>query len=197
MTLRRALSMLELRGLIARRQGDGTYVAEPKIERHASSLVPFNSGMQRYGYSPESKVITFERRLAEASIAKDLALPVGSTVYYIHRLRLVNQEPLLLERLILPALLMPDLERFDLSTRSLYEVMETEYDIFVSRAKQSLEPVIATEYEAELLGVGPGAPLMLERRLTLDQNDRPVEYGRDLYRGDRFRFVTEVAPLER
>jgi len=68
--------------------------------------------------------------------------------------------------------------------------------IIVGRARQSLEPVVATEYEAELLGVQPGAPLMLERRLGLDQDDQPVEYGRDLYRGDRFRFVTEIAPLE-
>jgi DNA-binding GntR family transcriptional regulator len=37
---------------------------------------------------------------------------------------------------------------------------------------------------------------MLERRLAFDQNDQAVEYGRDLYRGDRFRFVTEMAPLE-
>jgi DNA-binding GntR family transcriptional regulator len=37
---------------------------------------------------------------------------------------------------------------------------------------------------------------MLERRLGLDQDDQPVEWGKDLYRGDRFRFVTEIAPLE-
>jgi DNA-binding GntR family transcriptional regulator len=37
---------------------------------------------------------------------------------------------------------------------------------------------------------------MLERRLTVDQDDRPIEYGKDLYRGDRFRFITEIAPLE-
>jgi DNA-binding GntR family transcriptional regulator len=44
--------------------------------------------------------------------------------------------------------------------------------------------------------VSPGAPLMMERRLAYDLEDQPVEHGRDLYRGDRFRFVTEIAPLE-
>jgi len=38
---------------------------------------------------------------------------------------------------------------------------------------------------------------MLERRLSYDDRGEPVEYGRDLYRGDRFRFTTDVAPLER
>ena len=37
---------------------------------------------------------------------------------------------------------------------------------------------------------------MLEQRLGFDQDDQPVEYAKDLYRGDRFRFVTEMAPLE-
>jgi GntR family transcriptional regulator len=68
--------------------------------------------------------------------------------------------------------------------------------VSIRRAKQSLEPVVASEFEADLLDVSPGAPLMMERRLAYDQEDQPVEHGRDLYRGDRFRFVTEIAPLE-
>nr|HID12237.1 GntR family transcriptional regulator [Anaerolineae bacterium] len=196
MTLRRALRMLETRGLLIRRRGDGTYVAEPKIERQAAKLVPFTRGMQRRGYVPGVKVITFERRPVEASVARELSLPVSTPVYYIRRLRLINQEPVMLERVTIPVHRFPDLERYDLAERSIYEVMETEYGVSISRARQSLEPVIATEYEAELLGVKPGAPLMLERRLGFDQDDQPVEYGKDLYRGDRFRFVTEIAPLE-
>jgi GntR family transcriptional regulator len=196
MTLRRALGMLETEGLIVRRQGDGTYIAQPKFERQASQLVPFTRGMLRRGYTPKANVITFERRPAESAVAKDLNLAVAATVYYIHRLRMVNQEPLLLERLTLPAHRFPDLERFNLNTRSLYEIMETEYAVVVSRARQSLEPVVATEYEAKLLDVKQGTPLMLERRIAFDEVDRPVEYARDLYRGDRFRFVTDIAPLE-
>jgi DNA-binding GntR family transcriptional regulator len=37
---------------------------------------------------------------------------------------------------------------------------------------------------------------MLERRVSFDPNQHPVEYGSDLYRGDRFRFVTDMASLE-
>ena len=196
LTLRRALHMLESQGLIIRRQGDGTYVANPKIERQASRLVPFTQGMQRRGYTPSAKVLTFDQRPAETTVAKELQIHVGTPVYYLHRLRLINHEPLMLERLTLPQHRLPQLDRFDLAKRSLYEVMETEYGISVSRARQSLEPVVATEYEVEVLGIKLGAPLMLERRLAFDQNDQPIEHGRDLYRGDRFRFITEFAPLE-
>jgi GntR family transcriptional regulator len=196
MTLRRALRMLEGQGLLARRQGDGTYVAQPKIERQAAQLVPFTQGMERRGYSPGAKLITFEKLLAEAAVARKLEIPVSAPVYFVRRLRSLNQKPVMLERFTVPAHLFPGFDLFDLSNRSAYDVMDKEYGVAVVRAHQSLEPVVATEYEAELLGVEPGAPLMLERRLGLDENDRPVEYGKDLYRSDRFRFTTQLAPLE-
>jgi GntR family transcriptional regulator len=129
-------------------------------------------------------------------VARALGLPISAPVYYVRRLRLLNQEPVMLERFSLPVQRFPEFERYDLSQRSAYEVMESEYGVTVIRARQSLEPVAATEYEAKLLGVPPGAPLMLERRLAFDQEGKPVEYGKDLYRGDRFRFVTERAMVE-
>lgn len=196
MTVRRALHMLAGQGLLVRRQGNGTYVAEPKIERQAGQLFPFTKEMQRSGYKPGARVVTFEKRLAETSTAGQLSLPVSAPVYYVHRLRLINQEPVMLEEFTVPAYRFPDFERFDLSARSLYEIIETEYSISISRARQSLEPVLATEYEGKLLEIETGAPLMLERRLAFDQDGRPVEYSKDLYRGDRFRFVTEMASLE-
>jgi len=73
--------------------------------------------------------------------------------------------------------------------------METEYGVSVIRAEQSLEPVVATPYEADLLGISPGMPLMLERRLALDKENQPIEYGKDLFRGDMFKFITTDAQL--
>jgi GntR family transcriptional regulator len=196
MTLRRALGLLETQGLLVRRRGDGTYIAEPKIERQAARLVPFTRSMERRGYTPGARVITFEKQAAQAAVARELGLSISAPVYYVRRLRLLHQEPVMLERFWVPAHRFPGFERYDFSTRSVYAVMEEDYGIAVARARQSLEPVVATEYEAELLDVQPGAPLMLERRLAVDEDDQPVEYGQDLYRGDRFRFVTEMAPLE-
>jgi GntR family transcriptional regulator len=195
-TVRQALNVLYDRGLIHRRQGLGTFVASPKIERQAAKLVPFTKGMERRGYKIEIRLVSFEKFPSEASLAEELLISVSDSVYFIHRVRLLNKEPVLIERLYVPASRFPELDQYDLAKRSLYEVMETEYGVTVTKARQSLEPVLATEYEAELLEIKTGAPLMLERRIAFDQDDRPVERARDLFRGDRFRFVTEIAPLE-
>ncbi len=196
MTLRAALRELEGRGLIVRRRGDGTYVARPKIERQAARLVPFAESMRGHGYEISARIVIFEERMAEVSVASKLRLPVSAPVYYIQRLRLINREPVLLEQFSMPVMHFPDLAHFDLETRSVYEIWETEYGIPAALAQQSLEAVAATAYEAELLCLEPGAPLMLERRLAFDPAGHPFEYGEDLYRGDRFRFVTELAPLD-
>ncbi len=196
MTLRAALRVLDNKGLLIRRPGDGTYVARPKIERQAAKLSPFTESMRSRGYQAKARLIIFERRLAEVSVASKLKVPVSAPVYYFQRLRLINKEPVLLETCTMPVYRFPNLETHDLEDRSVYEIVETEYSIVPHHSEQSLEAVSATDFEAELLGVEPGTPLMLERRLAFDKDGFPLEYGHDLYRGDRFRFVTEIAPLE-
>jgi len=196
MTLRAALRELGDKGLLVRRPGDGTYISKPKIERQAGKLVPFTESMRHRGYQTGAKIITLEERLAEVSVASQLKIAVSMPVYYIQRLRFINREPVMLEKFSVPVNRFPNLDTYNLETRSFYSIAESEYGITIHQAQQSLEAVSATEFEAELLAVEPGVPLMLERRLAFDPDSRPVEYGQDLYRGDRFRFITEIAPLE-
>ncbi|MBC8503563.1 MAG: GntR family transcriptional regulator [Chloroflexi bacterium] len=197
MTLRAALRELDNKGLLARRTGDGTYVAQPKIERQAGKLVPFTEGMRLRGYQTGAKIIAFEEQGAKESAASQLKIPVSAPIYYIQRLRFIKQEPVMLEKFVVPVYYFPKLNTYDLELRSFYEIAETEYGITIHQAQQSLEAVSATEFEAELLNVDLGAPLMLERRQAFDSDSHPIEYGQDLYRGDRFRFITEFAQKEK
>lgn len=196
LTVRRAIQLLDRMGLLSRRQGAGTFVKHPKIERQAARLISFTRGMQRRGFTPGAFLVRFE--LVEDQVFSDPELGEFSfsRVYLVHRLRKLNAEPVLLERLMIPADRFPDFHLHDLTTRSLYEVMQSEYGVQVAWGSQSLEAVAAEAYEAELLGIRVGDPLMLERRLSSDQDGNPIEYGKDLYRGDRFRFVTRMEALE-
>jgi len=196
MTLRRALQVLEAQGVITRRHGIGTYISEPKIDRRVDTVFRFTTGMQSRGYTPGTRLISLEQIFLDAALARQLALPVAAPAYHIRRLRTINQEPVLLESYTIPAGRFPDLEKHDLEARSVYEIMESEYGITIARARQSFEPVVASTFEAELLGVRSGAPLMLEKRISFDQDQHPVEYGKDRYRGDRFRFETEAVPVD-
>ena len=193
MTLRRALRVLELQGMLIRKHGIGTFIAEPKIDRQMDIVFRFTRGMQKRGYTPGARLISIEQIPLGAALARELEVPTSSMAYKILRLRSINQEPVMLESYTIPALRFAGLDHYDLENRSIYEVVETEYGVTIVSARQSFEPVIANDFEAGLLGVRVGAPLMLETRVSLDKNHCPVEYGKDRYRGDRFRFVTEAA----
>jgi GntR family transcriptional regulator len=196
LTIRRALRVLEGQGLISRKPGRGTHVAQPRIDRQASQIISFTRGMQRRGFVPGARLVSIEQRPVEAYLAGELRLALWAPVYIVLRVRTLNQEPVLLERYTLPQRRFPNIDQLDLGQGSVFDILEREYGVQICRARQSLEPIIATDYEAALLDVEPGAPLMLERRVSYDRDDQPVEAGRDMYRGDRFRFVTQMAAPE-
>lgn len=197
LTLRQALQELELQGRLTRKHGSGWFVAEPVIERQAGKLFSFTIGLRKRGIATSGKIVRCTQRRVDPATAAFLKLRPASRVYDLHRLRFVNDEPVALERYMLSAVRFPELERHDIANRSIiYDILEKEYNVVIANARQSLEPVVANAYEAKLLAVKVGAPLMLERRLSFDSQGNPVEYGADLYRGDRFRFVTEMASLE-
>jgi GntR family transcriptional regulator len=160
-----------------------------------SYSIPLYVQIQQRGFKPQTKLINFEQIMAESSMAKDLMVPISAQIYSILRLRSINNEPVMLESYLIPVARFPELDQYDLENRSIYEILEDEYGVSIARARQSFEPVIATDFEAKLLNIPVGDALMMEKRLSYDAHNLPIEIGKDRYRGDRFRFVTEAVPF--
>jgi GntR family transcriptional regulator len=122
--------------------------------------------------------------------AEALAITPGDQVFEVIRVRLSDGEPLALERSLFPASRFPGLLDLPLEG-SMYELLERQYGERPTRAVERLEPVVADAREAEILRVPPGSALMLVERTAYDEASTPVEYARDLFRGDRTRVVVE------
>lgn len=194
-TVRRALEVLDRRGLIERHQGAGTLVASPRLQRAAAEFFPFTEGVRHRGSEPGSKILSLERVPATPNVATRLGLQFSAEVYHFRRLRSIDGQPTLIETFSLPAHLVPGIDAYDFGVRSVYDIMENEYGVVVERAQLSLEAVAMSELEARWLQVPVGWPAMLERHLAFDDQGRPVDSGFDVYRGDRVRFVTDSATL--
>ncbi|MBI3741650.1 MAG: GntR family transcriptional regulator, partial [Chloroflexi bacterium] len=167
LTVRQALHELELQGLVTRKHGSGWYVSEPVIERQAGKLFSFTFGLNKRGYHLSARVVRYEIQRANESDAAVLKLRAGARVYDLHRLRLINDEPVALERYTIPLKQFPDLREHDLARRSiLYDILDKEYGVRITSARQSLEPIVADRYAARLLRVQVGSALMLEKRLS-------------------------------
>jgi GntR family transcriptional regulator len=194
MTVRQALMTLQDQGLIVCRPGVGNFVSKPRIEQPVDVLVGFFDNIAHRGFEPASRLLVAERRLARRSVAQVLQLGLGDSVFHLHRLRLANGAPLALEDSYFPAQRCLALENHDLEKCSVYAILAEECGIRLEYAEQSLQATVARPHEARLLDVLPGAPLMLLERVTYDDGHQPVEYAKDLYRGDSFCFVSRSRP---
>ena len=192
MTARQALTELENQGYLYRLQGKGTFVATPKLDQPLAGLTSFTEDMRRRGLEPGAQVLSAEEVPAGRKAARALGLSETALVFRLERLRLAGGDPMALEIAHVPAALVPGLAEEGALERSLYGLLRERYGIRLVRATQSLEAVAANEYEAQVLHVKEGTPLLLLERVSRDEQDRPVEFVRSLYRGDRYRFITEL-----
>ncbi|GAC1388398.1 MAG: phosphonate metabolism transcriptional regulator PhnF [Ktedonobacteraceae bacterium] len=192
MTVRQAISELVNEGILVRRKGVGTFIAPPKLEQALNSLTSFTEDMAQRGMKAGAHILSFKEMRPDAMTRKLLGLEVEETVYESVRIRLADEEPMALETTTLVASLCPGLRREDLENQSLYKVLTERYGIQLEYATQSLEPVLAPPHEATLLHVDPGVPLLLMYRVTHDLNGKAFELAKSLYRGDRYKFVTEL-----
>ena len=194
--IRQALRDMELEGLIVRQKGRGTFVAEPKLrEGLFQELTGFYEDMAGKGRPPVSQVLTQEIIPATRKVGGFLKLKQGAPVVHIDRLRFVDGEPLVLVSTYLPAARCPGLVDVDFARRSLYEYLATAYGIVIARGHRVLEAVPAGEYEAGLLQVKKGAPLILLDSVSYLADGSPIEYYHALHRGDRSRFEVELIKL--
>jgi GntR family transcriptional regulator len=190
-TVRRALTELARERRLARTPGRGTFVQRPRIDRDLADEKSFTEEMQLRGLDPETRLIAARPESAGEAVANALRLNVGSPTLYLERLRLANGEPLLLEQVHLPAEQFPGLLASDLEHNSLYDLLTHRYDTHISRARETLEPVLLRAREARLLARPPRSPALLVEGIAFASSGIPVEFGRTYVRGDRTRYYVE------
>ncbi len=196
MTLRHALGELVQRGLVVRTVGrrGGTFVAEPKLDQDVTTLAGFSEQLRRHGMVAGAQVLAAAQIPASPKAAAALGLTDGDPVLEVRRIRLGDGRPMVLEHSLFPARLFPGMLGCRLDG-SLYELLDDKFGQRPHRAKETFEPVIARVREAEALEVEEGAPLMLVERTAYSRTGLPLEYARDLFRGDRTRVVIWTSEL--
>jgi len=190
-TLRRCLRELESEGLLERKQGAGTFVSSQPVVKQPQ-LISFSEDMRSRGFTPSSELLSSRSLAAGAKLAQKLKVVPGSPVFEIRRLRMANDEPMALETVYLAQARLPGFDATALSSGSLYELLDQRYGVQIRSANQQLQATVLNEEEAALLEVPAFSPSLLVERVTLSGNGEVVEYGKSLYRADRYRFELNV-----
>ncbi len=192
-TVRQALNTLSDEGLIIRRRGKGTFVSSPKLKRNLDCLYNFSQYITEMGLVPKSKVLSKEVIPAPYDILKTLQLPKDNTqVMKLCRLRLANNEPILLETTYIPLYLCPKIYEEDFGTNSLYSLLRENYCLDLSRAIETYEPIILSRDDAKLLNCGKNTPGFSIERIGYLDNEKPYELTYSINRGDKSYLTIEL-----
>jgi GntR family transcriptional regulator len=196
--VRQAMAELEKRGLVVKQSGKRTSVASPKYDGSLmQNLRGFYEDSVARGQKPTSKVLTLQSLPAPFDVAEALRLPEGESVIMLNRLRFLDDEPEVLVVTYIPERLCPELVHQDLSSQSLYDVLDRKYSLRIARGFRTIEAISAEREEAKLLGVRSGSPLLLLKSIGLLEDGTALEYFVAKHRGDRSKFHVQLVRSER
>ena len=191
LTVRAALDDLVREGFLERRHGAGTFVSEPKIAQELT-MTSFTEDMRRRGMVPSSKTLELKTVAAGARLGRLLHVSPSERIVVVTRLRYADRETMAIETLHVSEALVPGLTAKDLEQHSFYELLEERFGVVVVGGSQAIEPTVTNEEESAALGVPLHSPAFLFERTTNAADGTIVEYVRSIYRGDRYRLVSDL-----
>ena len=175
-TMRKALELLERDGLVLRRQGRGTFVADPvspaQVGRYVR-LVAAN-GDRVLG---EISTVEVARGKATERERELLALPTDAEVHRLRRVRSHQNQPFLVEDVAVPLALLPNVSEDDWRTHWLTELAPG-HGVLLGKAVETISAAAVSASAAEALQVPEGTPVLILERVISTRDGRPAEWRR-------------------
>jgi GntR family transcriptional regulator len=197
-TANKALSNLVAEGVLEFRKGVGTFVRGGVLDYDLRALVSFTQKAIAAGKKPTTKVLTLEALLAKngvVDLTEKLRVRPDEVVYYIERLRLADDTPVILEHRYVVTKFCPDLTEGDLAG-SLYAAWTEKYRLDITGADQTIRAVCIRGAEAKQLGVRNGAAGFLVMSTGYLSGGVPLWWEQTIFRGDAYEFHNRLGPIQ-
>lgn len=189
-TVRLAILELVRQGYLLRQQGKGTFVCKRVIPEGLTMSSSFKELMLEAGVNFTTDVLAHTVMMPTDDLDFKLEVAEDKHIIYIKRLRLVDNEPILLQESYIPHDVCPPLLHEDVTTNSIFELFEKKHGINITRLRDYLEVVLAKADEGLLLNIPKGSPvLLLEQHFY--SGDTQIMYTRSVKRAERFKLVIE------
>ncbi len=182
-TIRKAIEVLEKDNMVIKKQGKGTYVSEKKVLYDANSIGSLTQRLSKQKHSLTTKSISFEMIETEHFVKEILDC---STLLCIKRVRLLDEIPFALMTNYFDIKTVPDIDK-KLNLESLYLFLKEEYNIEFKNAEEIVEAIAANAIDAKKLNIKEGSPLLSLKRLSFNQDNKPIEYSNLVIKGDMYK----------
>ncbi|QTN23152.1 histidine utilization repressor [Rhizobacter sp. AJA081-3] len=186
MTVHHALRELEDEGLIERRQGSGSYVAQLHPISNVLQVRDIRDEIAERRHVHATRVCGVQREKAGADIAAAMRLRKGAVVFHVRLVHLENGVPIQLEdRHVNPALA-PDFMTLDFTQVTPSHVLFQHAPL--TEAEQVVEAVLADAEQAKWLDIAEGSALLMVSRRTVSQG-AVASVARLYHPGSRYRLI--------
>ena len=196
-TANKALSKLIDEGILELRKGIGTFVCDEPKHFPTSHLVSFMHKMLASGKKPSTKVLQFKTvnsKEVAAEVSKNLNLSPGEKIYYMKRLRLSDNIPLILESHYLRERFCPGLGR-DALTGSLFDIMTKDYKLNIAGVDETILAATIHGRNSKLLTIQNGSPGFFMYVIGYNNSKVPVWIANVIFRGDVFELHNRRGPI--
>lgn len=173
-TVRKALDSMTVDNLLVRRQGRGTFVAQPEDSRIMFQFFRLKLDEEEADF-PLSQTFETVEVSAPADIARPLGIEPGALMLRIERVRSLAGRPVINEVIWLPRARFPDFDVAAEIPNNIYQMISLRWGVTIARADERLTATIADTTDAARLGCRAGQPLLAIQRVALDLEDNRVE----------------------
>ncbi|MDT2674598.1 GntR family transcriptional regulator, LSA1692 subfamily [Enterococcus dongliensis] len=191
LTIRKAIDDLIKKNILVKHRGKGSYVmTQPKIQSGRSGLQGFTEAAKAYGKTSSTEVISFKKINEPADeIINALQLEEDTPIYELVRRRILDNEPMTVEKIYLSEYYVKGLTKEDF-IGSLFQLLEEKTEIAYSH--QEVEAILVKSELSKLLDVPMGDPLLQVHSVTYALDATPIFYDISYYRSDRYIFKTTL-----
>ena len=188
MTAKKAIDNLTIKGFLERVKGKGTFVIgkEKKIELPLNRLRGFTQKVKEMGLIPKNIVPILERRKADKKLAKLLGIDENEDVWYMERIRQIDDTPAVFEQSYIAISLLPNLTRKDLMS-SKFEYVRSQ-GLEISDSDREISAEIPDDYVASSLHLKRNETILLAECITYLKGGQVLEYSTIFYNQKKYRF---------
>jgi len=197
-TANKAVSNLVAEGLLTFRKGVGTFVSARSMDYNLRALVSFTDEAIAAGKRPATRLLRFEAvtaTKAPAEIASALQVSGRDSLWYVERLRLADDLPVIFERRHVVAAYCPAMKKSDIEG-SLYKLWTERYNLDIEGAEQSIRAVSIRREDAKTLGTRQNTAGLLVTSVGFLRGHAPLWFERTLYRGDAYEFHNRLGGIQ-
>jgi GntR family mannosyl-D-glycerate transport/metabolism transcriptional repressor len=187
-TVRQAIKLLVENQELESIQGSGTYVKENRVNYDIYQQTSFAEKWAHLNGVTHSDVLAFEIQAASLTMAEHLEIQEGERVFYIKRVRFLDDNPITVEETWMPISMFPDLT-YQVMQGSKYEFIEKQKGLVIDRSEQEIIPVLPPAEVAELLHIDPAQPIIEKRTRGLLRGDIVFEYSRNYFKSSEYKFT--------